>query len=169
MKLVANVTHKTPPIRFHFSDGIGYTFNMIPGMHAKWSIFRSLDGGRVLARFARWSNGAWKLSFWSLKMSKRNVGACHSNRIWSLFNFELRKTQLWIHLNAKPNVFLDPSHFLTTIYSKHVSVSSHHFYKPHVKWFCSRKIPKTGCLLKGWKSGKSELEQTDPIFTLVSF
>ena len=40
MKLVANVTHKTPPIRFHFSDGIGYTFNMIPGMHAKWSIFR---------------------------------------------------------------------------------------------------------------------------------
>ena len=40
MKLVANVTHKTPPIRFHFSDGIGYTFNMIPGMYAKWSILR---------------------------------------------------------------------------------------------------------------------------------
>ena len=58
MKLVANVTHKTPPIRFHFSDGIGYTFNMIPGMHAKWSIFLSQDGGKVLARSARWSNGA---------------------------------------------------------------------------------------------------------------
>ena len=43
MKLVANVTHKTPPIRFHFSDGIGYTFNMIPGMHAKSSIFKASE------------------------------------------------------------------------------------------------------------------------------
>ena len=41
MKLVANVTHKTPPIRFHFSDGIGYTFNMIPGKHAKRYILGS--------------------------------------------------------------------------------------------------------------------------------
>ena len=37
MKLVANVTHKTPPIRFHFSDGIGYTFNMIPGKNVKYA------------------------------------------------------------------------------------------------------------------------------------
>ena len=58
MKLVANVTHKTPPIRFHFSDGIGYTFNMIPGKHAKWSIFRPQDGRKVLAGSARWSIGA---------------------------------------------------------------------------------------------------------------
>ena len=55
MKLVANVTHKTPPIRFHFSDGIGYTFNMIPGKHAKWPILgsakrevKTLDGGKIL-------------------------------------------------------------------------------------------------------------------------
>ena len=73
MKLVANVTHKTPPIRFHFSDGIGYTFNMIPGKHAKSSILgrepKAQDGRKVLARSARWSNGylCLKIEFLKLK------------------------------------------------------------------------------------------------------
>ena len=58
MKLVANVTHKTPPIRFHFSDGIGYTFNMIPGKHAKryslGSAKREALDGIALRWVGRW-------------------------------------------------------------------------------------------------------------------